>query len=252
LPNKSAQPTLCKKGQWKMRSSRLLWAAICGVCVLSPGIARADGLLYQLPEDGSWVRFDVKYTFKVDGKEQTGKGSITMASVGKAREGSQPCRWIEFKVQLKDSGKEHTLLRKLLIPEKYLKKGVNPTEHVVRGWAKFNDEDVKRAVPVHGRWPAYLAGPFKDEKKLDQQLVESKLGALKCEGVTGWIEYKEGDLHTKATFETRLHKKAPFGVVSARVRFEVKRDGKVQETIDATLTLTDFGKDAKTALPDHK
>src|SRR5262249_8257469 len=161
-----------------MRWSRLLWATVSGVCLLVPRAGRAEGLLYQLPEDGSWVRFDVQYTFKVSGMEKAGlgTGTITMASVGKARVGSEPCRWIEFKMQLKDSGKEHTLIRKLLIPEKYLKKGENPTEHVVRGWAKFNDEDVERAVPVHGRWPAFLAGPFQDEKKLEKQLVNSKLG----------------------------------------------------------------------------
>src|SRR5262249_5549019 len=215
----------------------LLLATIIGACVPCPGIARADGLLYQLPEDRSWVRFDARYTFKLDGMEQAGQGTGTliMASVGKALEGSEACRWIEFKIHLKDSGMEHTLIRKLLIPEKYLKKGENPTEHVVRGWAKYDNEDVARAVPVHGWWPAYLAGPLQDERKLDKQLVESKLGALECEGVTGWIEYQEGDLHTRATFETRLHEEAPFGVVSSRMRFEVTRDGKVQRTIDATL-----------------
>src|SRR5262245_2835245 len=237
-----------------MRWSRLLWGTVTCVCVLSAAIARADGLLYQLPEDGAWVRLDAQYTFKADGMEKPGQGTgtITMASVGKAVEGSEPCRWIEFKVQLKDIGPEQILIRKLLNPEKFLKKGENATAHVVRGWAKFNDEAVERAVPVHGRWPAYLAGPLQDEKKLDEQLVESKLGALKCEGVTGWIKYKEGDLHTKVMFETRLHEKAPFGVVSTRMQFGVKRDGKVQQTIDATAKLSDFGKDAKTALPDHK
>src|SRR5262245_18466861 len=237
-----------------MRWSRLLWATVTGVCVLFPGIAGADGLLYQLPEDGSWVRFELQYTFKLHGMEKPGQGTgtLTMASVGKVVEGAEPCRWIEFKVQLKDIGPEQILIRKLLIPEKYLKKGENATEHVIRGWAKFNNEAVERAVPVHGRCPAYLAGPLQDEKKLDQQLVESKLGALECEGLTGWIRYKEGDLHTKVTFETRLHEKAPFGVVSCRMLFEVKRDGKVQQTIDATAKLSDFGKDAKTALPDHK
>src|SRR5262249_35823821 len=145
----------------------------------------------------------IQYTFQLDGMEQAapGTGTMTMASVGKAREGAEACRWIEFTVKLKDSGAEHTLIRKLLIPEKYLKKGENPTEHVVRGWAKYDNEEVERAVPVHGRWPAYLAGPLQDERKLDRRLVESKLGALRCEGVTGWIQYKEGDLHTKVTIE---------------------------------------------------
>src|SRR5215471_2352657 len=236
-----------------MRFSLVSLAAMIGACVLCPGLARADGLLYELPEDGSWVRFDSEYSLKFDGMEKAiqGTGTMTMASVGKVVEGTEACRWIEFKVQLKDIGPEQILIRKLLIPEKYLKKGENPTKHVVRGWAKFNDEDVKRAVPVHGYWPAYLAGPLQDKRKLDKQLVESKLGALKCEGVTGWIKYKEGDLHTKATFETRLHEKAPFGVVSARMQFELTRDGKIQRMIDATAKLIAFGKDAKTALPDH-
>jgi hypothetical protein len=56
----------------------------------------------------------------------------------------------------------------------------------------------------------------------------------------------------KVTFETRLHEKAPFGVVSSRMTFEMTRDGKVLQTVDATLKLTDFGTDAETALPDHK
>jgi hypothetical protein len=56
----------------------------------------------------------------------------------------------------------------------------------------------------------------------------------------------------KVTFETRLHEKAPFGVVSSRMQFEMKRDGKVQQTVDAATKLIDFAKDARTALPDHK
>jgi hypothetical protein len=226
--------TALRKERWKMRFSLLLVATIIGACVLCHASARADGLLYQLPEDGSWVRFEGKYTFKIEGMEQAGQGTgrMTMASVGKAREADEACRWIEFKVQTKDMGPEHTLIRKLLIPEKRLKKGENGTEHVVRGWAKYDDEDVERAVPVHGRWPAYLAGPLQDEKKLDTQLVESKLGDLMCEGVAGWIQYKEGDVHMKVTFGTRLHEKAPFGVVSSRMQFEMKRDDKIQQIVD--------------------
>jgi hypothetical protein len=56
----------------------------------------------------------------------------------------------------------------------------------------------------------------------------------------------------KVTFETRLHEKAPFGVVFCRMQFEMKRDGKILQTVDAVARLNDFGKDAKTLLPDHK
>jgi hypothetical protein len=39
---------------------------------------------------------------------------------------------------------------------------------------------------------------------------------------------------------------------SCDVLFEVNRDEKVLQTIDATAKLSDFGKGAETALPDHK
>jgi hypothetical protein len=108
------------------------------------------------------------------------------------------------------------------------------------------------AVPLHGRWPAYLAGPLLDEKAFNKKLVESKLGARQCEGITGWFDYAADGLDTKVTYETRLHEKAHFGVVWCRMQFEVTRDGKFQQTIDATLELTDFGTGAETALPDHQ
>jgi hypothetical protein len=234
-----------------MRCSLFLWATIIGVVALHPGIASAEGLFYQLPEDGSWVRFDVQYTFKTEGVEQSGQQTMTMASVGKAAEGSEACRWIEFKIEAVENGAERLWIRKLLVPEKYLKKGENPTLHVVRGWTKQESGDVERAVPVHGRWPAFLAGPLQDAKKLSRQSVESKLGPLMCEGETGWIQFREGNLETKVTFEARLHEKAPFGVVASRMVFDVRGEG-TPYTIDATAKLVDFGRGAESALPDYK
>lgn len=235
----------------KYRFSRLLWITIFCVCVLHPGSVRADGLLYQLPEDRSWVRFDLQYKFKSEGVEQSGQQTLTMASVGKTLEGSEQCRWIEFKIQANENGTERFWIRKLLIPERHLKKGENPTLHVIRGWTQQEDGKVERAVPVHGRWPAFLAGPLQDERKLAKQLVESRLGPLMCEGVSGWIEFAEGNLNTKVTFETRLHEKAPFGVVSTRMMFEVRGEGS-NYTIDSVAKLTDFGKGAESTLPDYK
>lgn len=134
---------------------------------------------------------------------------MTMASVGKAFEGSEECRWIEFKIVETENGAERFWIRKLLIPTRYLKRDENPTLHVVRGWTKQENEGVRPAVPVHGRWPAFLAGPLQDEKRLPRQRVESGLGALICEGVAGWIRFKEGDLETKVTFENRFTRKLP-------------------------------------------
>jgi hypothetical protein len=53
-------------------------------------------LLYQLPEDGAWVCFDIQHTFKSEGFEQAGQQTLTMASVGKTFEGAEECRWSQF------------------------------------------------------------------------------------------------------------------------------------------------------------
>jgi hypothetical protein len=36
------------------------------------------------------------------------------------------------------------------------------------------------------------------------------------------------------------------------MKFEVSRNGKADHVIDATATLSDFGRDAKTLLPEYK
>src|SRR6185436_2108909 len=140
----------------------------------------------------SWVQFDVQYTFKMAGQEQSGRQTLTMASVGTLREGGEECRWIEFKIVANENGVDRFWIRKLLIPVRYLKRGENPTLHVVRGWTKQETGDVEPAVPVHGRWPAFLAGRLHDERMLPKQLVDTKLGSLMSDGVTGWIEFTEG------------------------------------------------------------
>lgn len=224
------------------------WVAIIAVFFFSTEAAYAEGLLYQLPEDGSWVQFNVEYTFRSEGAEQSGQQLLRMASVGKAFEASEECRWIEFEIRAKENGTERVWIRKLLIPVRYLKQGENPTLHVVRGWARQDQAPVEPAVPVHGRWPAFLAGPLHDEERLERQVVDTKLGLLECEGVRGWIEFNEGNLRTKVSFETLLHQTAPFGVVASRMVFEMRGEGSPY-TIEARATLADFGTGARSLLP---
>jgi hypothetical protein len=213
----------------------------------SASAAAVDGLLYQLPADGSWARFDVSYTYQAGGQRVSGTQSFRMASVGSVTENGEEHRWIEFHIVEGD----RFWTRKLLIPVRYLRRGENPTLHVVRGWTLQEDREVEPAVAVHGRWPAYLTGKLQDEKPLPQEVVDSKLGRLTTDGVTGWIEFTEDKLHTRVTYETRLHPEAPFGVVSSRVRFECSGDGPPY-TIDGTMTLAEVGTGATTSLPKYR
>jgi hypothetical protein len=69
------------------------------------------------------------------------------------------------------------------------------------------------------------------------------------------MEFDEGDLHTRVTSETRLHEKAPFGVVSSHMLFECTSQGTAKGpayTIDAMAKLVDVGNNATSALPDYQ
>jgi hypothetical protein len=142
-------------------------------------------LLYQLPEDGMWVRFVSTYTFQMEGIQQRGEQTMRTASVGEVLEGGDPRRWIEFKIEENQNGVDLLWIRKLLIPIQYLNHDQNPTLHVVRGWTMQENGVVEPAVPVHGRWPAFLSGPLNDENRLPKQIVDSGLGLLECEGIYG-------------------------------------------------------------------
>jgi hypothetical protein len=223
--------------------------------------ARADGVLYRLPEDGAWVRFDVTMTLnEADGDQGSGTGSLTMSSVGRTQLGGEDCRWIEFHLHTtvadgaaKD---EDDMIAKVLIPEKHLNAGNSPFDHLARGWLKWENNDpveLRQAPFGHGSLAAaLLAGPPEDAKKLDKQRVQSKLGELDCEGTTGTATFEDGESRLAITDHTRLHEKAPFGVVACRMDFKVSRNGQVQSSGTMALKLADLGTGAESELPGQR
>lgn len=238
---------------------RPLWTSTMAVVLaMSAGTAYADGLLYQLPEDGSWVSYDIKLSGQFGDRQFEGQGTLTMKSVGQSTENGEPCRWIEFRSDTKFGERERTSIYKLLIPEKFLKKGEAPLDHLVRGWRKFGDGEPEAVENANGLRTirSYLVGPLPSVKKLDKEVVESKLGRLECDGLTGQTEYTytrgDNQSQVQAEYRTRLHKQAPFGVVSCQIKSTITRDGEVRGTITSTLKLADFGTTALTELPKYK
>ena len=209
---------------------------------LTAATARADGLLYQLPEDGAWAQFEVRITNRAG---STRTAQITMRSVGRVQE-NEACRWIELKLPIEES----TQVVKLLVPEKYLKEGQAPLDHVVRGWRKLGDEVPVTLTNPHTFWLlVLLPGPLDNVKKLDREVVESKLGRLECEGLTGRTHVKEEDGYEEdLAYTIRRHPKAPFGVVSCRFECKVLFGGKLKDVVNFQLKLTDFGKEAESEL----
>src|SRR5579872_3273558 len=151
---------------------------------------RADGLIYQLPADGTFVRYDTEVTFVNNGQEQTRKGSLTISSVGQTTIDNEKCRWIEFKNVFKTDQGERIAIGKCLIPEKDLGKGKSPGEHMIRGWLKQQDMEPQAISDLRsqqGRMMliGYLAGPAPNAKEHDKIEIDSPLGKLACVGVTG-------------------------------------------------------------------
>lgn len=233
-----------------------LFCAAIAVGALLSGTAKADGLLYQLPDDGDWVRFDMEGKAGPTGNEMF-TGSLTMSSVGKATENGEPCRWIEFKFAFQRAGdtQERTIVAKVLVPEKHLGKGKAAYDNYIRGWMKQGENEVqaldKSNSNLAGPLPVFLCGPLLDQKELPKLEVDGKLGKLDCAGVTGRQEFTQGEMSMEAGYETRLHEKAPFGVATSQMTLNMKRNGETREAVTINLNLADLGKATLTELPNN-
>jgi hypothetical protein len=207
--------------------------------------AHADGLIYKLPAEGEQARYEMEIAVTVGGQDVATKGSVTVSSVGQTTVDNQKCRWIEIKMIFKEDEQERLTITKVLIPEKDLGQGKSPGEHMIRGWIKEGDmpvqeiKDLKdpRALSV----AAFLAGPPKNATELDKvEIDNAKLGKLPCAGVTGDQEIDgPGGTQIVINAENRLHEKAPFGLVVANWKFELKSNGQVAVAGTFKLTLSD-------------
>lgn len=227
------------------------------VVALSLQSARADGLIYQLPPDGTQVRYDTEGTFVNNGQENRFNGSLTVSSVGKTSAEGEECRWIEFKNVSKTDNGERIMIAKCLIPEKHLGKGQSAGEHLIRGWIKRGDSEPQEIRDLKGRGSrmlvGYLAGPPTNPGELAKVDIETQpLGKLECGGVTGAHEFQRDNGNTTINVETRLNEKVPFGVVSALWKFEFQSNGQVMGFGTTKMTLAEINTSALSELPDKK
>jgi hypothetical protein len=243
-------------------------SALLVLVIVSAGTARADGLLYKLPKDCIWARYQIDGLDKNVGQfDLTSKvaGTVYIASVGQTIENDLPCRWIEVRIDLRFAVKiknkmermSKSDLCKLLIPEKYLAKSQSPLDHVLRAWyrSEADDSSDKMDNPRDGRTalPLILAGPLKHSERLGIANVESKLGKRVCDGERGTIELTSTrggalpNLRESYKVECRLHPDSPFGVVTSRWTLDSQRETRVWD-----LRLVDFGDNATSKMPDAK
>ena len=233
---------------------KFIVSTVALLLLLTSSAVYADGLIYRLPKDGASVRYKMDLVMEQNGMQMTGDGTLSVSSVGQAVVDDEKCRWIEFKMKIKLKDREQTIIAKVLIPEKHLGKGKTPIDHVKKCWFK-QDGETREVKDVQGQkggpMPIFLCGPLKDVKKLKQEVVESKLGKLPCEGLTGRLVTKQGKDDLDANLETRLHVKAPFGVMTLKIKLKISRDGQPQQKLTMTLHRAEVGKNAKSELTDN-
>jgi hypothetical protein len=225
-------------------------------CALAP-TAHADGLIYKLPADGEQVRYEMEIAVTVGGQDVATKGSVTVSSVGQATVDNEKCRWIEIKMIFKEDEQERITVAKMLIPENDLGQGKSAGEHLIRGWVKEGDMPPREFTDLKDPGAlsiaAFLAGPPKNPGELEKiEIDNAKMGKLSCAGVTGEHEL-DGPNGTQIAinFENRLHEKAPFGLVVANWKFELKSNGQTAVAGTFKLTLADTNTTALSELPDR-
>jgi hypothetical protein len=244
--------------------SELRCAVAFLVLLVNVRVALADGLMFNLPEDGTWAKYDVEGSGRNLGELRlslTMKGTLYLASVGRVTEEKQLCRWIEVRFDVDQTiGREKAKKSdwwKVLIPEKYLAKGDSPLNHVIRAWyrSEVDDSSEKSDFPGNGKTPLplILSGPLAGRRELPKTTTESKLGSLACKGTEGTLLVKTKrssalqETHEKWTVVNRLHPASPFGVVASSWTLDAH-----PETIVWHLKFVDCGKGAKSKMPDTK
>lgn len=242
--------------------SRVASVLLLVVCLLVSSalqtVARADGLVQRLPEDGAFVQYDLDINLGSPGNQRNLKGEMRLSSVGTEVVLDDKCRWIEMKITLKIEGQEQLLYWKALIPEKELARGKSPGDKVVRCWVRLPGQNDAVSVPdlklpEAGPLQMFLAGPPTNPQKLEKmEVTNTKLGKLECEGEVAEHEFDRDNRKVKAKFEHRFHEKALFGVVSSKMTFQNIRNGVEEEAGSVVMTLSDTGTSALTELPNNK
>ncbi|MBM4070097.1 MAG: hypothetical protein FJ271_14260 [Planctomycetes bacterium] len=235
---------------------RHCWLVLLAIVALLSPVA-ADCLVYRLPEDGSFARFDLEIKEQRGDDSKTATGSFTMSSVGAKEVDGKKCRWIEIKMIIKQGEREQVQIVKVLTPEEHLKAGSSAIEHMIKGWAGRPGKEA-RAVEGSkdrrlGPVSAFLCGPFMNAKKLPAMEIDTKVGKFTCTGVTGSIKIEQDKTVVEVVFDNRLSDKAPFGVVSSNMKYKATRaDGETRDQGTVSLKLVEVGKNAKSDLPDSQ
>jgi hypothetical protein len=220
--------------------------------------ASAQGLIWGLPQDGSWVRFEgeVKQTElrpdSPDGDvEMDWIQHVVVKSVGQESaefEGeSIPCRWIEIVTMTGkpseggiDTGPIGTAIYKVLVPESAVigqmaDKDTIPVSYlpVVKGYRKIGTRDVEAFTsPVLQIYPVVsLIRHFEGLQSAGDapEDVDTPVGVIPAQKYTGQIQQESRSTRISESAELWLSTDVPFGMA----KWSFKGTREIKETFES-------------------
>lgn len=246
-----------------------VFAFIAVACGITGGLAHADGLVFQLPADGTWARYivqtDGEFAYGDGPKQKLAiTGTLMISSVGEVTRNEQKCRWIELKSESRTEGVYPKLVLKMLIPEDRLQRCQDPLAHARLTFfspkpvdkekvESFIDKGFNRIQYELDRFRDVFPKPLDNPKSLACETVETPAGKFEDgEVLTGRSDYDgpllgDGRSVFQATYRIVVHPKAPFGVVSMQIETdgrEISGEGAVSIKVKRTLTLVETGQNA--------
>jgi hypothetical protein len=227
-----------------------LLCLIAQVCLIGNSVY-AQGVVCQIPEDGTWVKFEGTYAqteARGDSKQEINPWieHVWIKSVGSEmaeyRGESTPCRWIEIKIERGrekdgkiDTGLTGTEIYKVLIPESAVisdnvdADGV-PVSFlpVIKGFRKVGKAAAKEITePALQLYPLGILVGYVRELKQIEESVDPEVGLEDVKMASQWQGQVTTERDTSRTvMESTLWKspKVPFGVArwSAKITREIK------------------------------
>ena len=262
-----------------------LTTAVAGIACMMGGLCWGQGLVCQLPADGTWVRYEGAYS-QVEIRPETAAGKleidpwiehVTIKSVGSESAEylgeTVPCRWVEIKIERGrerdgkvDTGLTGLEIYKVLIPEAAVIADSVDAEGVpisflplVKGFRKVGKAEPKPLTePALQLYPlGILIGYYRELEVVAEDVdAEVGIGSFKTRQLQGEITIERPNSRTVQESVIWKSPEAPFGVArwSTKTTREVKdgqaprSDFKPVSRVTVEMRAKETGQDAKSDL----
>jgi hypothetical protein len=215
--------------------------------------AHAQGLIWKLPADGTWIRYEGTYQ-QIETRSNTGGTDLTIQwiqhltikSVGQQeveQDGNMvPARWLEFKVQTGkkseagiNPGPVGASIYKVLVPENRVIGKLADDETIpvsflpiVKGYRKDGDKPVEELPgSVLQIYPkiALIRHYTTLDKDGEPEALDLGVGSITAQKLKGKYEAENLENHTVHESELWRSDEVPFGLAQWSVKLTMERKG---------------------------